>query len=162
MHYSLIFNDLPTGVVADVFTTLASLIVADTTGHRLRVRSLSIGPADDTPPDVNVAVQLARIADVSAGTAGTKTAVTTGNMAKKDPSNVDSIVSGGRAYSVEPTTYETEPLYQEDINAHGGFIKEWGVDDAPVAGQDMLIAVIAAPRTAAAVRLSGTIEFETF
>lgn len=162
MRYTLTFSDVATGATADTFKTLAALIVADTAGYRCRIRSIAIGPADDTPQDKSVAIKLARIADVSAGGAGTKTAVAAGNLGKKDPGAADSIISGGRNYTAEPTAYETEPIWQCDVNCRGGLIKEWSAEDAPIATADMLLGLLAAPRDASAKQLSGTIEFEQF
>jgi len=162
MMYSMVFDDLATGTTADVFKTAASLIVADTVGHRCRLRSLNIGPSDDVPADQNITVKVSRIADVSAGTAGTKTAVTTANMAKKDPGSVDSLVSGGVNYTAEPTTYENESLFTQDMNARGGFLKEWSAKTAPIFTQDSLCGILVAPRATTAVRFSGSLEFEVF
>lgn len=163
MRYKMPFSDIATGAVADTFTTMATVVSADTTGYRYRVRSIEVGPADDTPSDANVAIRLERVADVSAGSAGSSAdTVSAANMPKVDPSSRDSVMTGARAHSVEPSTFETEPLFQLDINVRGGFIKEWALEDAPIAGQDMLIALRAAPRAGSAVRVSGAIEFEEF
>ena len=58
--------------------------------------------------------------------------------------------------------YETEPLWKGEINAHGGAIKFWSEEDAPEIGLDALLGLLAAPRTAAAVKLSGTLTYETW
>ena len=162
--FTLPFNDVPTesGATKDLYTTIASLIVADTAGHRCRVLSINIGCDDDTPEDRVVSVKLARIADVSAGAAGTKTAVTGANMAKTDPNSVASIITGGRTYTAEPTAYETEPLFEQPFNLRSGFIKEWPENQAKIADRDMLIGVLVAPRTANIARVSGSIEFEVY
>lgn len=162
-RYKLPFEDMPTGAVADTFTTLATLIAADTAGYRFRIRSLQVGPADDTPTDANGSVRLHRVADVSAGGVGSSADTVAGSvMPKVDPSSRDAVISGARAHSSEPTTYETEPLWQMDFNVRGGFIKEWSAEDAPICGRDMLIGLTAAPRAGVAIRLSGTIEFEEY
>lgn len=150
------------GATKDLYTTIAALIVADTAGHRCRVVGINIGCDDDTPTDRAASVKLARIADVSAGTAGTKTAVTGANMGKSDPNSVASIVTGGIAYTVEPTAYETEALFAEPFNLRSGFIKEWPENQGKVADRDMLIGVLVAPRTANIVIVTVTIEFEVY
>jgi len=162
MRYSLTFDDVATGTVADTFTTFAAIIVADTAGHRCRLRSLCIGPSDDAPADLNVGIKLARIADVSGGSAGTGTAVTTANMGKIDPGTPASLMSGKRDFTAEPTAYETEPLFAMGMNARGGLIKEWSEDGAPVVTQDQLLGLLACPRTTTAVKLSGSLEFEIY
>lgn len=162
--FSLTAIDVPTESTAtkDLYTTIAALIVADTAGHRCRVVGINIGSDDDTPADRVASVKLARIADVSAGTAGTKTAVTGANMGKTDPNSVASIITGGRAYTVEPTTYETEPLFSEPFNLRSGFFKEWPENQGKLADQDMLIAVLVAPRTANIAIVTVTIDFEVY
>ena len=161
-RYTLEFDDIATGAVANTYKTLASLLVADTAGHRCRLRALTVGPADDSPPDVNIGLQLNRVSDISAGSAGTSTAVSGANMAKRDPGSLDSIVTGGIDHSAEPTTYDTEPVWAGAINARGAIVKEWGEAEAPIATQDMLLGLLVAPRTAAAVRCSGSLEFESY
>ena len=162
MFYSLTFNDVATGAAADTFKTLAALIAADTAGHRCRLRALNVGPADDGPSDLNVELKIARIADVSAGGAGTTTAVTAANMGRPESVQRDGVITGGRNYTVEPTAYETEPLWTHGMNIRGGFFKEWGVEEAPVLETDQILGLLAAPRSAAAIRLSGTLIYEEF
>ena len=162
MKFSLPFNDIPSGASADTFKTMATLIVADTAGHRIRVTSISVGPSDDAPADRNVAIHLKRIADRSAGTAGTAgTSIAAASIPKKETASRDTIVTAGLNYSVEPTTYETYPVFEMEINDRGGFIKEFG-DDGPVFERDQMCSLLAAPRAAAASRISGCIEFEEF
>ena len=163
--YTLPFSDIPTGAVKDVYTTIAALIVPDAAGNRCRVRGINFGSDDDTPGDRPVSVRLARIADVSAGTPGVASETVTGaNMAKADPSSVDSIVSGKLGYTVgnEPTVFETKPLFEQPFNDRSGFIKEWPEQEAKIADRDQLIAVQVAPRTNNIARLGGSIEFEVF
>lgn len=162
--FTLTFDDVPTesGATKDLYTTIAALIVPDVAGNRCRVTAINIGCDDDVPEDRFVSVKLARIADVSAGAAGTKTAVTGANMAKTDPNSVASIITGGLEYTAEPTAYETRPLFEQPFNLRSGFIKEWPENQAKIADRDMLIAILVAPRTANIARVSGSIEFEVF
>ena len=163
MRYTLPFNDVATGAVGDTFKTFASIIVADTAGHRCRIRSLQIGPSTDIPSDTNVAVQIKRVADVSAGTAGSSgDTISAANMPKVDPGSRAAVVSAARNYSAEPTVYEDEALFHMDMNVRGGFIKEWDADAAPRATQDQLLGLLVAPRDGAIKNLSGTIEIEEY
>jgi len=163
MRFVLPIQNLDTGAVADTYVTLAALIAADTAGHRCRLRAICVGPSDDAPDDKNCSVQVIRIADVSAGTAGTKTNVTAAAMPRPDSGQRDGVITGGLDYTVEPTTYETYPLWQMDFNIRSGFLKEWpDVDAAPQISRDQLLGFRFAPRAAAAVTVSGTIEFEEF
>lgn len=160
--YKFDFDDVASGAVADTYTTLAALIAADTAGYRARVLSITIGPSDNAPVDKNVAVKLSRIADVSAGGVGTRTAVAGSAVSKADTESVDSTISAGHTYTAEPTTYEGRAVWQGAFNARGGIIKHWDKEDAPVIQRDQLIGLLVAPRDAAALTLSGTIEYETF
>ena len=162
MRYVLTFTDVATGAVADTYKTLAALLAADVAGNQCRLLALNIGPSDDAPADVNVGIQIKRIADISAGGAGTKTAVSAANMGRPYVDTRDGVITGGRNYTVEPTAYETEPLFAMDFNLRGGFFKEWTAESAPVIKQDMLLGLLAAPRTAAAAKLSGSLEYEEF
>ena len=124
--YTLPFGDVPTGAVKDVYTTIAALIVPDVAGNRCKIIGINAGSDDDVPADHPISFRLARIADVSAGTAGTASAtVTGGNMAKTDPNSVNSIISGKVGYTVgnEPTTFENKPVWEQPINDRSGFIK---------------------------------------
>ncbi|MEK6798959.1 MAG: hypothetical protein AABZ12_08355 [Planctomycetota bacterium] len=161
MRYTLPFDDVSTGAVADTYKTIAALIVANTAGHRCRVRKISVGFSDNAPADRNVGLRLQRIASLA--TAGTPGSTLSGaNMPKKDTGSIDSLVTGARNYSVEPTTFETEPLWEMDINDRSGLVMEWGEEEAPRAIQNQYLCVRAAPRAAAASALSGTIEFELY
>jgi len=132
-------------------------------GSRIRLREIDIGPSDDTPVDVNVALQLKRIKDVSVGGAGTATTVAkTESHVHRDDQSQDAPAVGKHSYTSEPTVYETEVIWQAEINAHGGVQKYWDEDEAPEIGMDALLGLLAAPRTAAAVRLSGTLTYETW
>lgn len=162
MFYSIPFNNVATGASAGTFKTMAAAIVPDTAGRRIRVRALNIGPADAAAADRNIAVRIERIADVSVGTAGTSTAISAANVPKKDTQSQDSIASGAVNYTVEPTTYETNPLWADEFNDRGGIIKEWDQNGAPKALQDQLIAVRCAPRTANASNVSGCLEIEVY
>jgi len=162
MRYTLPFTDVPTGAVADTAKTLAALIAADTAGYRCRLRKLVVGPADDAPADLNVALQIKRVDDVSAGGAGTANSNPT--PMPKDSLSRAAVITTGVDYvtgGVEPTTYGNT-MWQIDINRRNSVIVEWPVDDAPTINRDQLLGLLGAPRTAAAARLSGTLEFEEF
>lgn len=160
MRYSIPFSDLATGSSANAFVTLVAVILANTAGHRFRVRALAVGPADDAPDDKNVSVKLARTNNAGAASGGT--AVTSANIPKKDSGSRDTIASAHLAPSGEPTTYETNAVYQMDFNLRGGLMKEWNEIDAPIVNSNQTLGLLAAPRAASAARLSGTIEIEEF
>ena len=162
MKYSIPFDDIPTGAVADGYKTIAAIVVPNTAGARVRLTAVEVGPADDTPADRNLAVKIARVAAITSGTPGTAgTTIAAGSVPKKETRSRDSLCSGKLNYSAEPTTYETYPVFQLAVNDRGLFVKEFG-DDGPVFELDQLCGLLAAPRAAAASRVSGTLEFEEF
>ena len=158
MRYSVNFDDVASGSVADTFATIAALIAADTTGHRCRLLSISLGPSDDAPLDLSLAIQLRRVNDVSAGGNGTGTAFT---PVPQDSAAVAAVITAKTDCSVEPTTY-TEPLWQIDMNTRNSIIKQWTPEEAPIINQDQLLGLLVAPRSANAITVSGTLEFEQF
>ena len=162
MRFSLPFEVIETGAVADTFKTLAGLIVPDTAGYRCRIRKLVVGFGDDAPSDRNVAIALRRVPDVGGGSDGSFTPVAVVNIPHADPESIDSLIPGGRNWTVEPNDYETEHLFVDDLNDRGGIVMEWDEEDAPKALRDMLIAVCGAPRTANASKITGTVEFELY
>jgi len=159
LHYVIPFSDVATGAVADTFKTLAAAQAGDTAGYRFRLRRLAVGPADGAPLDKTVSLQLKRIDDVSAGGAGTKTSVT---PEPKDSLQRAAVCTGGENYTAEPTTYNSERLWEIGLNARASVIKEWDPEDAPVANRDQLIGLLAAPQSADAITLSGSLEIEEF
>jgi hypothetical protein len=160
MQYSLPFNNISTGAVADTFKSIAALIVANTVGHRARIRKLTVGFADDAPADRNVSIRLHRTNNATAGTAGST--ITTAAMPKKDSNSIDSLMSAGLNYSAEPTTFETHPVWQDELNDRNGLVVEWDEEQAPKVTQNQTMGFTAAPRAAFASILSGTVEFEIY
>ena len=159
MRFSVNFDNLASGASADTFATIAALIAADTLGHRCRLRALTLGPADDAPVDLNLAVQIKRVDDVSGGGAGTKGSSPT--PMPLDSESRAAVITAGTGYTVEPTTYG-DPLFQADMNRRNTILKEWSEEAAPVIHRDQLLGLLVAPRTAAAAVISGCLEFEEF
>lgn len=158
MKYTVSATDLPSGAVADTFTTLLTIVAANTQGHRARLRSLCIGPSDNNPADVNASFQLKRVDSVSGGSAGTATAVT---PALKDSLSRASVLTSGKAHTVEPTTYGL-PTWEFDMNNRSSVIKEWAADDAPTVNLNQLLGLLVAPRTGSAQRFTVSMEYEEF
>ena len=160
LRFTVPFSNVASGAVADTFVTLAAIVAGDTAGTRARLRSLQIGPADDAPQSIDLAVRVNRIDDLSGGSAGTPGATPT--PAQKDSLSRAAVCTAGTAYSGEPSTYLTVPLWEVGMNAMNSLIKEWGEEDAPVANRDQVLGLLVAPRSAVAATLSGVLEFEEF
>lgn len=158
MRYRLTFNDLALSSSADAFKTLLGIIAANTAGYRGRLYYISIGPSDDAPVDENACVRVNRTNNAGAGTAGAAP-----TPAKNDPGSRASIMTAGRDYSGEPTTYETEPLINQDFNLRSGFVW-WKHDPNQMIyfGINQTLGLLVAPRTANARRVSGFVEWEEY
>lgn len=168
MQYSIPFK-VTSGASAGTYKTVAALPIPNTAGLRLRVRSLTIGPADAAPNDRNFNVALRRIASVSSGANSTTgTAITAVNLPKKDTGqrNIFALADGTNVaytnYTTEPTTYESNPVWQDDYNDRGGIIKEWDERGAPKFLANQLVGVCIAPRAAFTGEVSGTLEIEEY
>lgn len=154
-RYALTFSDVASGAVADTFKTFLGIIAGATAGHRGRLVSLELGPADATAQDINYSARINRTDQSTAGTAGASP-----TPAKVDPNAEASVMTAGRDYSAEPTAFETEPIWEVGLNSRGSFFKEWLPSDAPRWGPSETLALLIAPRTGTAVNLSGTLIWE--
>ena len=158
MHYSVTAESIATGAVANTFTTLLGIIAANTAGYRGRLRKLKVTPSGEAAQDVNVLVRLSKTNNAGAGTC---TACTT-SIKPKDANSRDSIMTGGKNYTVEPTTVDTPHFSLVAINGRGGWAESWDVTDAPCWGKNETLIVQCAPGTAAAVKVSITAEWEEY
>jgi hypothetical protein len=155
------FEDVDTGIVADTFKTMAALEIADNQENKWRLVEIMVGPSANTPQDLNVDIQVKRINDVSAGGAGTSTAITAANLPlSEDDATPPVDLEGNVNYSAEPTTYETHPQWHGSFNARGALIHQWEANKGPVVKRDQLLGLLAAPQTTTAITLSGHMIFE--
>lgn len=157
-HFVATAEDVATSASADTYITILGLLLADTIGFRARLRKLSVGCADGTPVDKALAIQVKRVDDVSAGGAGTATALTE-DAKWSDPHTPN--VAASKTYTVEPTTYG-QPLWHIELNARGSIVMAWDAEDAPVIERDQLLGILVAPRDAAARQVSVHAEWEEF
>jgi len=171
MIYTLPFDNIACGAVADTYNTIAAAKVDNTAGHRIRIRRLTIGPADDTPDDRDIAVQLKRV-DLSASGASAGTAASTITSANIPKFDLDAVAAPFTGYvdflsgtgAAEPSTYETNPPFQDAFNTRKGLNKEWAIDDADmiIVPQNYLVGILLAPRAALAMVFSGEMVVEWF
>lgn len=165
MEYSVEFDNVSSGAVADAYTTFLALRAADTLGYRFRILELMVGPADDAAVDLNFSVALRRVPDVSAGGAGTAGSAVTPEPT--DDLSRAAVITCGIDYvsgGVEPTTYDTVSLWNAAFNRRNSVPWVWDRNDPkiPIANRDQLIGLVGAPRTGAAAVMSGYVVFEEF
>jgi len=156
--FTVPFRNVAGDAVLDADTTIASVITADTLGHRCRIREISLGFSDDAPADLNMGVSLQRTDNTTAGVAASSP-----TPEPLDLFSLASVISAGVDYTTEPTTYGT-PLWAIELHRQNSLLKEWGPDDpaAPVCNRNETIGLVTTPRTAAAAVMSGHIIFEEF
>ena len=160
MHYKLNCAGVVTGATANTFITLLGLKLANTAGHRARLRRLIVGGGGGAAQDVQVSLRLRRTSNAGDGTA---TAVNVNTIGQADAGSVASrIAAVGKNYSAEPTAYETATLGLAAMNSRATLAIEWGPDDAPVWGPNQTLGLEGAPGTATAVTLEVTAEWEEF
>ena len=140
MHFALGLDGLATGTVAGTFTALIGIKMADTLGHRGRVRSINIGGDGNAPQDLQVTVRL----QVSDNTGDGTSTDASGSVAKKDPYSVATRAAAvGKQYSAPPTTLG-RIVWEGAFNTRGVLIKEWyDPDAAPEWGQKETMFVLA-------------------
>lgn len=148
--YTIPFSDIASDAAADTWKTIAALEVGDSQENRFRLRELMIGPGDTTPLDENLQVKINRINDLSAGSVGTAgTTIAAANISPVDAKCAPVVdCEANINYSAEPTTYNTNALWQGAFNLRGALIKQWEPDAAPSAFRDQLLAVLVAPEDA--------------
>ena len=124
MHHKLNVAAIATGATANAFITLLGLKLANTAGHRARLRRLIVGGGGGAAQDVQVSLRLRRTSNAGAGTA---TAVNVDTIGQADAGSVASRIAAiGKNYSAEPTTYETASLGLAAINSRATLVMEWG------------------------------------
>jgi hypothetical protein len=127
-RFSIHLDNVATNGVIDVYRTMLGMFASDVAGNRFKLRAIAIGGSEDAPVDLAIGIQVARIDDVSAGGAGTSTAITPLPL---DSLSKASCITAGHTYTVEPTAYAAVKLFQMDMNLRNSFIKEWSPEDAP-------------------------------
>jgi len=165
MLYTLTAQDVATEAVADDTKAMLAIYAGTTAGHRGRLLKLDIGPSNDSAQDLNFAVRVARYDRTGDGTAAAT--VISANLGKVDPHSRDSIMTGGRDYSVDPSAFETEDLWAAEFNARGGLLQVWDRDEAPswgdrTTGNGQGLAVLMTPRAATAGRFTITATWEEY
>ena len=151
-----------TSATEDTITTLASLELADTLGHRARLRRVIVGAGGqtDSPVDQALKIQLRR-SDTTG--AGTSTSVNVNTIFKFDPLSIASKVSAvGVTYTAEPTTIDTEIGSGAGFNSRGQLVLAWEDGKGPIWIRDTTLLVQGEQSDATAVELTIYVEWEEF
>lgn len=160
MHYKVNVDGIATGAAANTFLSLLGLKLADTTGHRARLRKLIVGGGGGAAQDIQVSLRLRRTDNA---TDGTSTAVNVNTIGQADPASRASIVAAiGKNYATEPTVFETGTLGLAALNSRATIVQEWGPDEAPAWEPNQTLVLEGAPGTAVAVNLEVTAEWEEY
>ena len=160
MYYSLQVAALATSASANAFITMLGLKLANTSGHRARLRKLVVGGGSVAPQDLQVGVRVRRTDNTGDGTS---TAVNVNTIASADANQIASRVSAiGKTYTAEPTAYENGVLAGGSLNTRGTLVLEFSADEAPVWGPNKTLGIEAAPGSASAATLDITVEWEEF
>jgi hypothetical protein len=152
--YTLPFSNLQDGNAQDTFKTMAAIIVSATEGYQAELLGFWASASADAAVDECYTWDIRRIADVSAGGAGTTTAVTVGNMPRQRSNAGNPDTSGGVNYTGEPTTYESYPLWEGSLFDRGQIGFMWPDGCGPLAIEDQIIGLRVAPRAAGPTQLN--------
>lgn len=159
MIFTIPFGDFAAGSgSANTFITCALAITADTTGHRCRLLEFGVGPAAAAPVDLNISVRISRILNYSGG--GTGTAGSNPTPMAKDPAALATVVTAGIKYTAEPTAYESNPLWQLDVNLRTAFLEKDLPEEGFIIIPNQAIGLLVAPRSANVPDISGFLKLE--
>ncbi len=156
--YSLNVDGIATGATLNVFTTILSLKMANTTGHRGRLRRLVVGGSGGASEDVPVDIRIRRSDNTTDGTSTAVNVNTIGSLeALQIASNLAAI---GHTHAAEPTTKENGSLGGGPLNSRGTLVLEWGPGEGPLWGLNETLGIEAAPGTSTAVKLAVNVEWD--
>lgn len=159
MLYTIPFQLISTGVVADTYKTMVAALVPDTAGLRCRLRHMFAACSDVTPPDSNMLIQFKRIFTFSGGDAGTGAGTVV--PAKVDTLQLDTTIVGKTGYTGEPTSYEAVAPWQHAMHTHDRLDEHFDpTDDRFVIPRDCLGSLLIAPIDTTAIKMSGHIIIE--
>lgn len=159
MRYTIPFENLSTGAVADTFKTMAALIMPTAGGTaRAAITGIRVACGDATPTDLTLVCRIRRVLSGSGkGTAGAS--ITAANMPKKDNLSQDAPFTAGTNYTVEPT-YDAKTLWEFTMNTRSGCIEQLPPNLEIIGNYDQVLGLEIAPRSAAARVVSGSLDIE--
>ncbi len=157
--YSLRVEGLQTGSSAGAYKTVLNLKMANTAGHRGRLRKVVVSGGVDTPQDIQVGIKV-DISDNTGDGTSASSPPSVGTIQSHDglqrASAVDAI---GWNFSAEPTTYAGQPN-GGSFNTRGDLVLDWAPGEGPIWGKNQALGILGAPGVATAAKLVALIEWE--
>ena len=145
---------LISGARSSVWKTIAALKLANTAGHRARLRRVVLGGGSE---DDRIRLRIRRTNNAGDGTS---TAINVNTIGKSDPAQIASIMAAiGVNCSVEPTTYATGVVGGGAFNLRGSLVLEWGPGEGPLWGENQALGFEILD-TGTARTFNGTLEWE--
>lgn len=157
MRYTIPFENVSTGATADVFRTIAALIMPTSGGTcRAAIEGLRLGCGDASPSDLTLVARIRRVLTGSSkGSPGTTIAAA--NIPKKDNLSQDAPFTAGINYSGGEPSYEAKTLWEFTFNTRTGLFESlWG--NEIIGNYDQVIGLEVAPRTSAARAVYGSLD----
>lgn len=149
---------ISTGASAGSYITILGLKLANTTGHRARLRRLVIGGGGGAAQDIQVDVKFDRTDNTGDGTS---TSVATTTILAHDQLGVASNIAAiGKNYSAEPTTYAGDAGAGGSFNSRGTLVLEWASGQGPGWGLNQTLGLLATPGANTATTLSVDLTWE--
>lgn len=156
--FAIKVDGIVTGSSANTYAGLLGLKLANTAGHRARLRRLVVGGAGAAAQDINVDIRIRRTSNAGDGTS---TSVNVNTIGSLNPNQIASVMSAvGKTYTVAPSTYENGALGGGSVNSRGTLVLEWPPNEGPLWGINQTLVIEGAPSTAAAVNLGIAAEWD--
>lgn len=150
--YAVTVKAFASGAVAGTYKTAIGLKC--TAGKAAKLQAVRVGGGGGAPQDFQSTMRITRTGNT---TDGTSTAVV---PAQKDPDSRASDMTGGKNYTVEPTTVETVPVLEMGFNSRGGLNIEYPPGREPEWRGAQTLLVSFAPGDNNAINHDVTVEWE--
>lgn len=156
--YSVKVDGISTGAVANTYKTVLGLKLANTTGHKARLRRLVVGGGGGAAQDLQVSVKIDRTGNT---TDGTSTSVNVATILQHEADSVASNINAiGKNYTAEPTTLAGDAGAGGSLNTRGALVLEWPEGKGPEWGINQTLCILAAPGAATAATLDIGVEWD--
>ncbi len=156
--FSVKVDGISTSASANTYKTILGLKMASTTGHKARLRRLTVGGGGGAAQDLQVSVKIDRTTNA---TDGTSTSVNVATILQHEADSVASNVNAiGKNYTVEPTVLAGDAGAGGSLNTRGALVLEWQRGEGPEWGITQTLCILAAPGAATAATLDVGVEWD--